>query len=254
MGEVVDLSDKIKRYFKFTPLEIRSLIITILVIAFIISFDEWGYGKVFNVKVGLFNWFNAILIVALSFLVHISVQRVWSLGTGYRLEWKMWSFGLLFGLIIAFLTAPFGRVFWVILPGGFIVHHMAGHRLGWFRYGINYWALGLIAVTGPFATIFLAAIFKSLSGVVVNSLIQKVIVFNIAYALYSMLPIPPLDGSRTFYGSRMLYAFSTAGIVAAAILLNLNIGVWVAIMSSFFIAVVLWVLYYMFFESKAWKP
>ena len=250
MGEIVDVWDKIKRYFKFTPLELRSLIIAILVIAFIISFREWGYGRVFSFRLGLFNYFNAILIVALSFLVHISIQRIWSLGTGYRLEWKMWSFGLLFGLIIAFLT---NGLFWLILPGGFIVHHMAGHRLGWFRYGINYWAVGLIAVTGPFASIFLAAIFKSLSGFVLTPLIQKVIIFNIAYAVYSLLPIPPLDGSRTFYGSRMLYAFSVAGIVAAAILLNLNIGVWVAVISSFFIAIILWLLYYIFFEHKAWS-
>ncbi len=251
MGEIVDLLDKIKRYFKFTPLEIRSLIIAILVIAFIISFREWGVGS-FNFKLGLFNYFNAILIVALSFLIHISVQRIWSLGTGYRLEWKMWSFGLLFGLILAFLTN--GR-FWLILPGGFIVHHLAGHRLGWFRYGINYWAIGLIAATGPLATIILAAIFKALSGFMVNSLIQKVIIFNIAYAIYSILPIPPLDGSKTFYGGRMFYAFSTSGIVAAAILLNpkLNLSVWIALLSSFFIGVVLWILYYIFFEHKAWS-
>jgi len=252
MGEIVDLLDKTKRYFKFTPLEIRSLIIAILVIAFIISFSEWGYGTNFSFRIGMFNYFNAILIVALSFLIHISIQRVWSLGTGFRLEWKMWSFGLLFGLIMAFLT---NGLFWFILPGGFIVHHMAGHRLGWFRYGINYWAVGLIAVTGPLATIFLAAIFKALSAVVFTSLIHKLIVFNIVYAVYSVLPIPPLDGSKTFYGSRMLYAFTTSGIVAAAILLNpkLNIGVGIALLSSFFIGVILWLLYFIFFEHKAWK-
>jgi len=249
MGEIVDLVDKIKRYFRFTPLELRSLIIAILVTAFIISFSEWGYGKSFDIKVGLFNWFNAILIVALSFLVHISVQRIWSLSTGYILEWKMWSFGLLFGLIMAFLTNGF---LWLILPGGFIVHHMAGHRLGWFRYGINYWALGLIAVTGPIATIVLAATFKVLSGFIVNSLIQKVIAFNIAYAIFSLLPVPPLDGSKTFYGSRMLYVFSLSGIVTAGILLSLNISVGLALISSFFIGVVLWLLYYIFFEYKAW--
>ncbi|MFH0868556.1 MAG: hypothetical protein V1831_04555 [Candidatus Woesearchaeota archaeon] len=250
MGEIVDLWDKVKKYFKFTPSELRGLIIAILVIAFIISFREWGYGRVFSLRIGLFNYFNAILIVALSFLIHISVQRIWALGTGYRLEWKMWSIGLLIGLIMAFLT---NGLFWLILPGGFMVHHLAGHRLGWFRYGINYWAVGLIAVTGPVATIALAAIFKAVSGLVVNSLIEKVIMFNIAYAVYSIVPIPPLDGSRTFYGSRMLYAFSTAGIVAAAILLNLNISVWIAVISSFFIGIVLWLLYYIFFEAKAWK-
>jgi hypothetical protein len=250
MGEIVDLADKIKRYFKFTPLEIRSLVIATLAIAFIISFREWG-GADFSFRIGLFNYFNAFLIVALSFLVHISAQRIWSLSTGYRLEWKMWSFGLLFGVIIAFIT---NGLFWLILPGGFIVHHMAGHRLGWFRYGINYWAVGLIAVMGPLASVLLAVVFKAISGIVFNSLIQKVIIFNLAYAVYSMIPIPPLDGSRTFYGSRMLYAFSISGIVAAAILLRLNINVGLAIILSLFVGIVLWLSYYIFFENKAWYP
>ena len=116
----------------------------------------------------------------------------------------------------------------------------------------DYWAVGLIAVVGPFATIFLAATFKALSGIVVNSLIQKVIIFNITYALFSLIPIPPSDGSRTFFGSRMLYAFSVSGIIAAAVLLSLNINVGLAIISSFFIGVALWLLYYIFFEHKLW--
>ncbi|MAH33365.1 hypothetical protein CL615_03155 [archaeon] len=250
MGEIVDLLDKLKRYFKFTPLELRGLSIAILVMAFIISFREWGSGSNFNFTIGLFNFFNAVLIVALSVLVHISIQRIWALATGYRLEWRMWGFGLVFGVIIAFLT---NGLFWLILPGGIMVHHLAGHRLGWVRYGINYWALGLIALGGPLASISLAILFKAVSGVVFNALIQKVIIFNIAYAVFSLIPIPPLDGSRTLYGSRMLYAFSTAGIVAAAILINLNIGVWVAVVTSVFVGILLWLLYYMFFEHKAWS-
>ena len=250
MAEVVDLADKIKRYFMFTPLEIRSLIIAVLVTAFVFSFREWGYGDDFSLRIGAFNYFNAVLIVGLSFLIHISIQRIWSLGTGYRQEWKLWTFGLLFSLIMAFLT---NGTIWLILPGGFFVHHMAGHRLGWFRYDINYWALGLIAVTGTFATIFFAALFKAVSVIVANSLIEKLITFNIAYALYSLIPLPPLDGSRTFYGSRMLYAFSTAFILAAAILLSSNIGIGIALLSSFFIAAGFWVLYYIFFENAAWR-
>ncbi|MBI2651251.1 hypothetical protein HYX01_02175 [Candidatus Woesearchaeota archaeon] len=253
MREIVDFKDKVQRYFKFTPLEVKNLIIAVSAIAFIISFREWGYGREFSFRIGLFNFFNAILIVALSFLFHISMQRIWSLATGYRLEWKMWGLGLLFGIIMAFLT---NGVFWLILPGGFIVHHMAGHRLGWFRYDINYWALGVIAVTGTFATVTLAAIFKALSGFFTSSIIQKVIIFNLVYAFYSLIPISPLDGSRTFYGSRMLYAFSTSAILAAIVLLNpkLNISVGFSLLSSLLIAIISWVMYYIFFEHKAWAP
>ncbi|MBI2208110.1 hypothetical protein HYU50_01295 [Candidatus Woesearchaeota archaeon] len=251
MAEVVDLWDKLKRYFAFTPNEIKGLVIAILVTAFIISFNDWGKGSEVDISFGFFNFFNAILIVTLSFLVHISTQRIWSLGTGYRLEWRMWGFGLLLGLIFAFLT---NGKFWLILPGGIIVYHLGGHRLGWFRYGINWWALGLIALMGTFATMLLAVIFKAISGIFVNALIQKMITFNIVYAMYSLLPIPPLDGSKTFYGSRMLYAFSTAGLIAAAVMLTLNISILIAVVSSLLIAIALWILYYVFFEWKAWYP
>jgi len=86
MGQFVDLVDKVKKYFGFTPLELRSLAIAILVLAFIVSYNDWGPGDSFDLTFGLFNFFNAVLIVALSMLVHISVQRIWSLGTGYRLD------------------------------------------------------------------------------------------------------------------------------------------------------------------------
>lgn len=251
MAEIVDLIDKIKRYYKFTPSELRSLAIVILVFAFIISFRDWGIGDVFDPKVGLLNFFNAILIVALSFLVHISAQRIWALATGFRHEFQMWGIGLGIALILTFVTN--GRA-WLIIPGGFIVHHLAGHRLGWFRYGINYWAIGLIAFAGPLASILFAIIFKSISGFAFNALIQKVIIFNILYAAFSMLPIPPLDGSKIYFGSRMLYFFALPGIVAAAFLLYAGIAIWIAAFSSFLIALILWILYYIFFEKGYWSP
>ena len=249
MGEIVDLIDKIKRYFKFSPSEIRGLILAIFVTAFIISFREWGRGDEINFAFGGLNFFNAILIVTLSFLVHISIQRIFGLITGLRVEWKMWGFGLLLGLIFAFLSN--GNI-WLILAGGIIVHHTGGHRLGWFRYDINWWALAMITVVGPVASMALAVVFKALGVAISTALIQKAIVFNIAYALYSILPIPPLDGSRVVYGSRMLYVFTAAGLVATAILLSLNISVWLAVISSFLVGALIWLLYYIFFESKWW--
>ena len=250
MREIVDLRDKIKRYYGFTPLEARSLAIAILVTAFVFSFKEWGYGSAFDFKIGFFNYFNAILIVALSFLVHISMQRIWALGTGFRLEWKMWSFGLLFALIMAFLTNGF---IWLVIPGGIMLHHMAGHRLGWFRYDINYWALGLTTATGTIATIILVMIFKALGAFVSNSLIDKLIIFNIVYALYSLAPIPPLDGSRIFYGSRMFYVFLVSFTIMVSILMFSNISMGISLLLSFFAGLVFWISYYILFENKAWR-
>ena len=250
MAEVVDFIDKVKRYYKFTPSELKGFIISILVIAFVISFGEWGI-KEFDFAVGLKNFLVAILIVGISLLVHTTGQRLWSLAVGYRLEYKMWSLGLVFAVILAFIT---NGKFWLLVPGGFIIHHLAGHRLGWFRYGINYWALGLIALAGPLITVTFIILLKVLSVFTFSAILQKFIIFNIIYTVYCMLPIPPLDGSKIFYGSRMLYAFSLPGMIVAIILLYANVPVWLAILGSFLIGVILWLLYYIFLEKNLWWP
>ena len=69
MGALIDMRGKIKRYYKFTPSELRGFIISILVLSFIISFKEWGKDR-FSFTVGLFNWFNAALIVTLVLIIY----------------------------------------------------------------------------------------------------------------------------------------------------------------------------------------
>jgi len=163
----------------------------------------------------------------------------------------MWTLGLVFAVILTFITN--GR-FWLLVPGGFMIHHLAGHRLGWFRYDINFWALALISLAGPLITVTFIILLKILSTFTFNPILQKFIIFNIIYTIYCMLPIPPLDGSKIFYGGRMLYAFSLPGIIVAVLLLYADVPIWLAIGGSFLIGVVLWLLYYIFLERHLWKP
>lgn len=248
MGELIDLLDKIKRYYKFTLHELRGLIIAVIVIAFIISFKEWGTAT-FDFKAGIYNFFNAILIVALSILIHDAGQRIWGLAIGYRIEFKMWSFGLLAALIIAFISN--GNL-WLIIPGGFMLHHLAGHRLGWFRYGINYFGQAMVALAGPLFTLMLIILLKILSVFSTNLLVEKAIMFNVVYAITSLLPIPPLDGSKIYFGSRMLYAFALPAIAVATILMVVNAPIFFSLVLSFLVGIVLWLTYYISFERKAW--
>ncbi len=249
MAELVDMLDKIKRYYKFTSYELRGLIISILVIAFIISFKEWGITT-FDYKAGLYNFFNAVLIVALSILVHDTGQRLWSLAIGYRLEFKMWTFGLIIALIIAFLSN--GNL-WLIVPAGFMLHHLAGPRLGWFRYGINYLGQAMVALAGPLSTLMLIILLKVLGAFSTNPLIQKAIIFNVVYAITSLLPIPPLDGSKIYFGSRMLYAFVLPAIAIATILMIVKIPIIFALSISLSVGIILWIVYYVSFERKLWR-
>ncbi len=251
MAEILDLADKIKKYYKFTEHELRGLVIAILVIAFIISFKEWGTAS-FDLAAGLYNLFNAILIVALSILVHDAGQRIWALAIGYRLEFKMWGFGLLIALIIAFLNNGKIPYLWIVVPGGFMLHHLAGHRLGFFRYGINYFGQAMVALAGPLFTFMLIILLRVLNVFSSNPLLDKAIIFNVIYMIINLLPIPPLDGSKIYFGSRMLYAFTVPAMIVAIILIVVDVPILLSLIISFLIAIVLWLTYYISFERKAW--
>src|SRR3989344_8272220 len=83
----------IKKYYGFKPEETRAIAIGVFIIAFAISFNEWGVER-FDFGYGLRNLFNAILIVLLSFLVHISGQRIMALLSGFKVEYRVWIYGL----------------------------------------------------------------------------------------------------------------------------------------------------------------
>ena len=248
MAEIADLIDKIKKYYKFTTYELRGIIISIFVIAFIISFKEWGTIK-FDAGAGLFNLFNSILIVAMSILIHDAGQRLWGLAIGYRIEYRMWSLGLLIAVIVAFAS---NGSLWLIVPAGFMLHHLAGHRLGFFRYGVNYFGQAMVALAGPLFTFMLIILLKILNAFYPNVLLQKAIIFNVVYAITSLLPIPPLDGSKIYFGSRMLYAFVLPAIFIATILMVVSVPVFLALVLSLLVGIVLWMTYYISFERKVW--
>ena len=85
-----------------------------------------------------------------------------------------------------------------------------------------------------------------------NPLIEKAIAFNVIYAITSLLPIPPFDGNKIYFGSRMLYAFIVPALVVATILMIVNVPVFLALVLSLLVGVVLWLTYYITFERKIW--
>jgi len=253
MGEIVDLVAKIKKYYKPTPLEIRNFFIVVFVMAFIVSMNEWGPGENFELLTGIFNFLISAIIITVSFFFYHSVQRIIGLNLGYKVEYQLWGFGIYFALIIAFLSTAIGKTIWVLIPGGILIHHMSKHRIAFFRYGLNYFGLGSIAFTGPLATIILVIILKSLSAIIPAFILTKAIHFNLAFAVWQVLPIPPLDGSKLFFGSRMVYILGLTTVIAAAILLYVNIPLWIAVLGSILIGVICWLLYYIFLERALWK-
>jgi hypothetical protein len=244
-----DFAYRIKKYFPFSHAELKHLGIVVVALSFIISFKDWG-GLTFDAMRGLINWFNGGLVVLLVFLTVFSVQRLVGIYLHYRVEYSMWVMGILVGLAFSFVSL--GR-FWFLLPGGVVVHHLAGHRLGFFRYGLDYFKIGIISFSGTLAALFLGFVFKVVYFYVPTELVGKLVKFCVVYAIFDILPIPPLTGSKLFYGSRLAYAFGAAFTIGTGLLLLTNLNGLLAGILGVLFAVVCWFIYYVMIEKHLWK-
>lgn len=245
---MLDLSVKIKKFFAYSKEEIKSLTIIILLLGFVIGFNDGGNTNSVGAYYA-FNMISSILIIALAVLVHVSIQRIVALQAGFKLVFNIWWYGIAISLILAFLSN--GKL-WILLPGGFVALMLEKHRLGKFRYGINYWPLGLIGFSGPLANMMLALFFRLISNISFltgNVLIEKAIIVNITYALWTNLCIPPLDGFYLMYSSRLSYVFSYGLLIGAAILIMFKLSVLFTIIGTFLFAILVVATYYWNYEK-----
>ena len=244
-------ADTIKRYFWFSKNEIKSLVIVIAVFAFIFSFREWG-EQTFDFAAGMKNFLIAVIIASIGVFAHETGQRLAALKVGFRTEVRVWWYGLIAALILCFASS--GRIM-LFAATGMWIHHMAVHRLGHFRYGPNVQAFGVIALMGPIANILLATVLKvlqvNLHLLPMNSpFIDKLFLFNWLFAVLNLLPIPPLDGSRLLFYSRLTYAFVFGAIAGYLVLYSLGIYSYVFAIAC---GGLVWLMFYIFFERDWWK-
>jgi len=238
---MVELIERIKEYLTFNKEEAIGLMVSALVIGFVFAFKDWS----------LSNFVLAVIIALLSFLFHTTAQKIAALKVGFKAEYKVWWYGLGISAILAFVSN--GRFWWIILPGGVSFSLLAGLRLGRFRYGLNYLPMGAIGLTGPIASIVLGTIFKNINMWFLadsSILFNNIFIFNLAYAVCQMLPIPPLDGHYMFYASRLWYAFLFGAIAVYAVLaIALGFYSWIIALLA---GALIWLVYYISFEKGAW--
>lgn len=222
-------SDLLKKHFAFSKKEIKSILVTVLILGFIFSFRDWGI-ETFNLIIGLKNFISAILISALALLVHVSAQRMLALAKGYQIEYRMWIYGLLAALVICFVTRGYVPL---VLPGGIMIYAIAGHRLGRFRYKMSSKDLGIISMAGPLASIGLGIILKILLLIDPGHvLLTKALAVTLLFAVFTILPIPNLDGLGVFYAGRSTWAAMFVGIVAGSVLLYFTTSIIFAIIAA----------------------
>ncbi len=231
-----ELGSRTKHYVAFTKKELRDLIIAILIIAFVFSFKDFTIP----------NLILAVVVAALSFFIHELTHRIFAIMIGFKSDFKIWWGGLIASLLIVFAS---NGVVTLILPGGVVNSLIVRQRLGEFRYGLNYWENGLIAMYGPVANLILAFISKILLNFLPqNIFLEKLLIMNIIFAICTMLPIPPLDGVNTFFAGRVLYVLSFFGILGASVLIYFLPFLY-SLLGGLIIMLLAFILYYIAFES-----
>lgn len=244
----MDYIQSVKKHFSITKQERIGIIITTIILAAILSFDEWGTGKIFDLNTGLKNFIIAIILGATTILIHHTAQKLLGIHYGIKAEQKLWWHGTLFSLLLTVITNGFLKIYTFT---GLYVEPIKEQRLGKPRKEINMWEYANVALAGPIANILLATLIKTLQtgfDIVIYSqaISNKIFLLNWSYALYALLPIPPLDGSRIFYFSRQTYAFLFGTIAGYFILYTLEIYSYIF---AIIIGIITWLIYYATYEK-----
>ncbi len=218
--------DKLQRYAPFSAIERREFWLAIFILGFVTSWNKWGSVE-FDFWVGLGNLVISFLFATVILSTHHFAQRWWGLSQGLKVEHKIWWYGAGIALVTSILSQG---SFVILALSGTYISALTAHRLGRYRYGAQIKDFAMIALIGPVAVIVIAGIVKSLqiyTNLPLPELwVNQFFVTSIAFAAWNLLPIPPLDGSRIIFSSRLLYAFVIGGVLGYAFLLSAGIYSW----------------------------
>lgn len=195
-----------KRYgFSLSKKEIKQIVITVLMIAFVWSFGKWG-GATFNFVEGIKNFSLGIFYALTGVILNQFGQRILAVYFGYDPSYEYGMLGLMIALVIAFASRGFLIFFF---PGAINLRHLTASRLGEFRYYTNDWEWAKVGFMGPFLNIFIVIM---LSPFKTNPIIKDLMFMNIMFAIYALIPLPGNLGLYLFYPHIYFWTF-TLGIV-----------------------------------------
>ncbi len=171
--------------------EAVEIVISILAIALAISFASSGL----NLDPSRFIFMMAAFTITIGsgFVLHEMAHKYYAIKFGARARFKAWPLGLAGGLALAIIPQIFGwRAPLFIAPGAVYIYAMRP---------ISIRENGIISLAGPVTNGVLAIIFLGLAFVfsgytIISTVAALGAAANLGLAMFNLLPIYPLDGSK----------------------------------------------------------
>mgnify|MGYP001607279163 CR=1 FL=1 len=197
-------------HIHFGFVEIKQILISAVVLS--VAFAIASFDGIFSIEVSrlLPLIVFSFIAVGVGFLAHELIgHKIVAQRFGLFAEYRMWNFGL----VIAILSSLAGFVF--AAPGAVYISQKMD--LWGKPVPVTKKRMGIVGLMGPVVNVAIAFIFFLSAYYAPATLFELFFIgagINAWLALFNMLPIPPLDGSKVLYWDRRIFAVSFIAIAA----------------------------------------
>ena len=178
----------------FSRTEIREIVgaVTLLSVAMAIVLSG-GLPGLYGTGPAMFLMLLAIsaILIVFSFLLHELAHKFVAQKYGARAEFRMYPGGLMLAIVMSL----FGFLF--AAPGAVYIEGRITEEMN-----------GRISMSGPLTNLLLATcavVFVPFTDGILSDVAFMMAYFNAFLALFNMLPVPPLDGSKIFRWNKIAY-------------------------------------------------
>jgi Zn-dependent protease len=183
-----------KGIFYFSPQEKKDLIISWLTLS--LAFAIMINPVFFNISNLLISFPIALIAVGTGFVLHELAHREAAKYYGFQSEYRAWYQGLVFAVILAVITQG---TFLFAAPGATY----------FFAEKVSTKQNGIISLAGPITNLILGILLMILSnafkGDFLGTIFELAGQINFFFALFNLLPILMLDGSKVFSWNKLIW-------------------------------------------------